>query len=109
MTEHTHSRAQHSPSELDKIRANLQGVRRPNASGATGDILPGSTESLGKRITPPVLTPEQEAAAAHNRANREKILRATLEAQRKADAPDPVNGEVDPLDAPKVDVDSLLD
>jgi hypothetical protein len=105
MTEHTYSRAKPTDSELDKLRSRLGGKVEPNASGATNDILPGSTASLAARLKQPELSEEQLAAIEHNRANRAAIREATLAAQRKKAKtvkdlpPDPVNGEVDPADA----------
>jgi hypothetical protein len=82
-----------TPHELDKTRRRLAGGTIPNASGATQQereapaILAGSEPS--RELVPPKLTPEEEAIAAANRA-----ARAKLEAGE-----DPVNGEVDPMDA----------
>ena len=79
----------------------LGGARLPNASGATQEapaILAGSEPS--KELKQPELTPEEIAATAE--ANRQ--ARAAQAAQ-----PDPVNGAVDPLDAPPAVGDTLLD
>jgi hypothetical protein len=92
------------PNEQDKIRRRLGGgVPTPNASGATQQeapaILAGSEPS--RELRPPVLTPEEIEATA--KANREARA-AQMEAHHKARAAqplqaDPINGEVDPLDA----------
>lgn len=116
MTEHTYSRARPTDSELDKLRSRLGGKVEPNASGVMGDILPGSTASLAARLKQPDLSDEQKAAAEYNRRNREHMRLQKLALQRRmselgktqdvkeARVPppptDPVNGEVDPLDAP---------
>ena len=98
-----------SESELEKTRRRLGGGTTPNASGARQEapaILAGSEPS--RELTPPVLTPEEIAAAAeHNRKNREaarlleeetdEFLRVNpaVAAKAAADAlpPDPINGD----------------
>jgi hypothetical protein len=85
---HTYSRPGGiTPREMDKIRRRLGGGTVPNASGARQEapaILAGSEPS--RELVPPVLTPEE--------------IEATAEANRQARAAaDPVNGDVDPLDA----------
>lgn len=117
MTEHIHSRAKPTESELDKVRSRLAGHTNPNASGATAnpDILPTSTASLAARLKPIALTPEQEATAQANIKRRQDARQAAIAAQREAakkaagkgspsavgkaaaDAlpPDPINGVTD--------------
>lgn len=72
--------------ERAKIRRRLGGGTVPNASGARAEapaILAGSEPS--RELIPPKLTPEEEAIAEANRQARAAV--------------DPVNGDVDPLDA----------
>lgn len=97
--------------EAAKIRRRLAGGMVPNASGARQEapaILAGSEPS--RELKAPELTAEEIAATAE--ANRQVAQAAA----------DPVNGEVDPLDAvheaavggiidppPNANTDSLLD
>lgn len=80
--------------EKAKIRRNMSGGRAPNASGARQQeapaILAGSEPS--RDLVPPKLTPEEEAIAEANRQARD----AASSPQGQLD---PVNGEVDPMDA----------
>lgn len=93
---HTYSRpGGMSQLERAKTLRRLGGATVPNASGARAEapaILASSEPS--RELIPPVLTPGE--------------IEAVAEANRKARSlPDPVNGQVDPLDAIHEEADSL--
>lgn len=101
MTEHTYSRpGGMTPHELEKIRRRLGGKTTPNASGARQEapaILAGSEPS--RELKAPEPTPEEiEAIAQANRKARELEKQILAGKPQPGLAPDPVNGEVDPLD-----------
>lgn len=107
---HTYSRpGGMSQLERAKTLRRLGGATVPNASGARAEapaILASSEPS--RELIPPVLTPEEIKVVAE--ANRKaRALEADI-ANGKAQpglSADPVNGQVDPLDAIHEEADSL--
>lgn len=89
-----------SPQERAKTLRRLGGGVTPNASGATQEapaILASSEPS--RELIPPIPTPEEIAAVAEANRKAKADAGTTLREADTQNAPDPVNGEVDPMDA----------